>query len=196
MRVLFQRASPITVGQPGATVRTTRTFILSGALLTAMACGRGGDIVDPGDGGPTVLDGIALSAQVVEVIHDATSVTQLTMRVTLTNTTNQVLVRNYPAGCPVLMRFYHPLDFSLAYDEGQRPCTVTTPVEFRLEPQESMTLTSGLRFPWEILGDSLGSGAYYAAALLRITGSNPIEIDAGTTSIPHCEQVGISTICN
>ena len=177
-------------------MRTLWTIVVAVAL-GAVACGRGGDIVDPnGNGGTPVLNGLALTAQVIEVEHEMTSVIQVTMRVTLTNTTDAPIVRSYPAGCPVLMRFYHSLDLSLAYDEGRRPCSVTTPVSFSVQPQESITLTSGLRFPWEILGDSLGSGAYYAAALLRVTGINPIEVDAGVYAIPHCEQVGIQTVCN
>lgn len=172
-------------------------FVQACLLLGGVACGKGGDIVDPdGNGGPAVLDGLALSAQVAEVVHQTTSVKQITIQVTLRNTTNQQIVRSYPAGCPVLMRFYNPLDLALSYDEGRRECTVTTPVEIRLDPQEATILTSGLRFPWEILGDSLASGAYFAAALLRIVGANPVEIDAGTYVIPHCEQSGTGTICN
>jgi hypothetical protein len=193
---MFQRASPLTAGPSEATVRTIWTAAIAAGCLGALACGKGGDIVDPGEGGPTVLDGVALSAEVVEIIHDATSVTQLAMQVRLTNTTSQLIVRSYPSGCPVLMRFYNPLDLSLAYDEGQRPCLVTTPVEIRLQPQESIMLTSGVRFPWQITGDSLAAGAYYAAALLRITGVNPIEIDAGIYAIPHCEETVGATICN
>lgn len=167
-----------------------RGFAMVAALaaLTA-ACGKGGDVVDPSGDGSTVLDGLAVTAQVVQVEHERTSVVQVTMHVTLTNTTTEPVVRSYPAGCPVLMRFYNAQNLQLVYDEGRRRCAVTTPVQFRLAPQESMTLTSGLRFPWEILGDSLPAAAYYSAALLRLTGNNPVEVDAGVYAIPHCEEV-------
>jgi hypothetical protein len=168
--------------------------MIAAAALGA-ACGKGGDVVEPNGNGNAVLDGIALSAEVVEITHTVTSVVQVTMQVTLRNTTSAAITRSYPAGCPVRMRFYDAQTLTLVYDEGQRPCPVTTPVQFTIQPQESMMLATGVRFPWDILGDSLASAAYYAAALVRITGLNPIEVDAGVYAIPHCEELPVGTVC-
>ena len=168
---------------------------LAGVAAIVAGCGKGGDIVDPSGNGQNTLDGIALTAQVVEVVHSATSVKQVSLHVTLTNTTNAAVVRSYPAGCPVLIRLYRVQDLALVYDEGQQPCGFTTPTDVRLEPGASATLTSGLRFPWTITGDSLSAGAYYAAALLRITGVNLIEVDAGIYSLPFCYETPAATVC-
>jgi hypothetical protein len=161
------------------------TGSLAALLSIAAACGRDSDIVDPGDGGNNnVLGGLVLSA----VMDDVTP-WFLSARVTLTNTTAAAIDRTYPAGCPVLLRLYRESDQALVYDEGQRPCVVTTPIGFRVEGQASTVLASGTRFNPTVAGDSIPAGTYRAAVLLRITGMNPIEIEAGTYRLASCDQV-------
>jgi hypothetical protein len=47
-------------------------------------------------------------------------------------------------------------------------------------------LTSGTGFPNTIEADSVPAGFYRATAVLRITGQNPIELEAGQYRLPHC----------
>jgi len=149
------------------------------------ACGNEGEIVDPGSTGDTsVLGGIVLSAVMVDVTP-----WYLGAQVTLTNTTDLKLERSYPAGCPVLLRLYREPDQTLVYDEGRRPCNVTTPIAFEIDAQATAVLSSGTRFNPTVAGDSIPAGTYRAAALLRITGFNPIEIDAGTYRLARCDEI-------
>jgi hypothetical protein len=88
----------------------------------------------------------------------------------------------------VRLRLYRESDQVLVYDEGRMPCTVTTPVGLRIDAQATVVLTSGNRYNPSIAGDSLPPGMYRGAALLRITGLNPIEIDAGTYRLARCTE--------
>jgi hypothetical protein len=85
---------------------------------------------------------------------------------------------------------------ALVYDQTLHGCNVTTIVPFTLGPQQSRTFTSGTRFPWEVSGDSIPTNiSYRATGVLRITGENPIELEAGSYRIPTCVVVGISMVC-
>jgi len=159
-----------------------RTALVCVALLGApLACG-GTDAAGPAPPG-NVLDGVAYTAS-VEILDKL-----VVLRVTLTNTTTGAITRSYPAGCPVRIRLYRLTDNALVYDESQAPCGSTTPVSVTIAPQQSASLTSGPRYRCTIAGDSLPTPAtYFAAALVRIVGMNPIELDAGTYSIPKCPE--------
>lgn len=153
--------------------------------LVAAACGSEGEIVDPTNGGnASVLGGIALAASMVDVTPWYVSA-----QVTLTNTTDAPMQRTYPAGCPVLLRLYREPDQALVYDEGRRPCGVTTPIPFGIDALGTATLSSGTRYNPSVRGDSIPAGTYRAAVLLRITGYNPIEIDAGTYRLAFCDEL-------
>ena len=103
------------------------------------------------------------------------------------NTTNETVEYNYPAGCPVRFRLYDLTTDALVYDQTANGCNVTTVAPLPLGPQQSRTLTSGTRFPWEVSGDSIPTSVTYrATAVLRITGENPIELEAGNYRIPTC----------
>jgi len=169
-------------------MRRRGSAVLIALLGSALACG-GGDAAGPSQPG-NVIDGVAYTATVEEVVHFATTVKQVTIRVTLTNTTAATVTRSYPAGCPVRMRFYRMTDDKLVYDESQFPCGTTNTVSVTIGPKQSATVASGTRNPWEIAGDSLPVPAtYYAGAIVRIVGMNPIELDAGTYRLPRCVEV-------
>jgi hypothetical protein len=161
---------------------------LAALVALAAGCANEGGVAEPSGDGSELLGGIAVSASPADV-----SAWFVTIQVTLTNTTASAVERSYPAGCPVLIRLYREPDQVLVYDEGRRPCAVTTPIAFRLDAQESFVLTSGARYNPSVAGDSLPAGRYRAAALLRITGLNPIEIDAGSYRLAHCDEV--TAIC-
>ena len=168
-----------------------RSLVVCAALVTlVLSCSSGeGDVSEPTAPGGQVFGDLAYSARVLEVEHTQTTVKQLTLRVELTNQSDEMLSRAYPAGCPVRIRLYRVLDNALVYDESRFPCGAESPIGFSLGPQQSIAISSGTRNPWEVAGDSLPVPAsYYAAALVRVVGQNPIEIDAGVYRLPFCRD--------
>jgi hypothetical protein len=166
---------------------------LLGVVTLVLSCGGGdGDITDPngpGGGGGQVFGDIAYVASVAEIEHTLTEVKQLSVQVDLTNQTGEQLARAYPAGCPVRVRLYRPLDGALVYDESRTPCTAENPVDFTIGPHGTVQPASGPRNPWFVHGDTIAAPATYnAAALVRIVGQNPIEIDSGTYRLPFCKD--------
>jgi hypothetical protein len=141
--------------------------------VIAAACGDSGSIATP-DG--DLIPGLHLAAAVVIIESGWRPVS---VQATLTNTSSDPIEISYPAGCPVRMRFYNA-DDALVYDETTLPCLFTVVTSFTLEPGQARTLTSGAKYSWVISGDSLPRGQYRTAAILRLTGMTPIELEAGT----------------
>jgi hypothetical protein len=75
------------------------------------------------------------------------------------------------------------------YDESRFECVADNLIDFTIGPFGTFQLASGARNPWEVSGDSLATPATYnAAALVRVVGQSPIEIDAGTYRLPFCKD--------
>ena len=111
--------------------------------------------------------------------------------VSFNNRTREPVQVHYPAGCPVRLQFYRRGRSAPVFDEGGFPCDVATIVPFEIPSLTTRDLVSGFRSPNTILGDSLTPGQYDVIAILRITGEQPIEIEAGTVRlapIPTAEQ--------
>jgi hypothetical protein len=167
------------------------------AILLAVACAGAEDPVTPDD--DTVLSGVSVAASVIEVDGTAgtgSRVKRMSVDVTLTNTTSSSIEYSYPAGCPTRFRLYRESDDALVYDQTALPCSVSTTASLTLAPFQARTLSSGGRFPWEISGDSLAPGNYRVTGVLRITGEEPIELEAGTYRLPLCSTVSNATVCN
>jgi hypothetical protein len=164
-------------------MRRWKGAVASGFTAILIACGSEGGVVDPLGNGEFMLDGLEVTAAVTSVPGAGPP---LAVLVTLRNTTSATIVRTYPAGCPVRIRLFRLDDDTALYDETAHECLGTTPVEISVAPGASKVLTSGTRSPWAIHGDSLAGATYRFAAVLRIVGENPIELDAGLYKLPFC----------
>jgi hypothetical protein len=152
-----------------------------------------------------VIEGIGLAANMSLIVSNAEANIYLVAgQVTLTNTAETAITLHYPAGCPVRMRLTEPgANGEIVYDESSLPCNLAASVDVTLQPGASTTLASTPRFPWDVAGGStcisddgvvgpacVAPGSYVASVILRITGENPIEVDAGNYRLPRCIIVG------
>ena len=164
-----------------------RRLACAGAFASVISCGDSGSVVDAG--GNDAIDGLQFSSTVALIDGGGgyETIKLVSIRVVITNTSDQVTTRHYPAGCPVRLRLYELGGAgSLVYDESQEPCNVNATVSFTLQPGASVVLSSTPHFPWEVGGDSLRVGPYEAAGMVRITGENPFELPAGRYDLPLC----------
>jgi hypothetical protein len=78
----------------------------------------------------------------------------------------------------------------LLYDETRKPCASTPEATLLLEGFGSKTMTSGVRFPGVVAGDSLATGTtlYTVRAIVQTEGSKFVEVDAGTTHLRGTAQ--------
>lgn len=164
--------------------------------MLASGCGGGGDITDPLD--EELIPGVTLSASVVELdVTEATGsrIKMVSAEVALQNTTAEPIEHSYPGGCPVRMRLYRQSDNALIYDQTLFPCNVSAVQSFTLPAQGAKSFTSGARFPWEVAGDSIPPATYRATAVFRVTGLDPVEIEAGTYRVPTCNLTSLVPSC-
>ena len=141
--------------------------------MAAAACS--GSSTGPSD----VYGGIQYTATVSD-IAGTQGTHQFAVLVTLHNTTTTTQTRTYPSGCPIRIRLYRQADNRLVYDETKITCTTTIPTTISLNPDESKTLTSGIRFPSAVIGDSLPATTYNVKAIIQTEGTKVVELTAGT----------------
>jgi hypothetical protein len=165
-----------------ATLSLTLTLAMA-AILTA--CGND-DPVDPDEN--TTLSGLDLSASVVFIAGGGSvpAGSILALEVEFANNTSAPIEVHYPAGCGVRARLYLVGNDNLLYDQTLFPCSIETTVGLTIPSGETRTLSSGTTFPYVIQTDSVPAGFYRATAVLRVTGGNPIEIEAGQYRLPNC----------
>jgi hypothetical protein len=142
------------------------------------------------------IEGLDLSAEVVRINTGGAFANGmiLSVQVNVTNTTSQTVSRTMPAACAVRVRLYLQ-DTDLRYDQTTFPCNAETVVPLVLSPGETKSLTSGSYFPINILADSVPAAFYRATAVLRITGENPVEIEAGQYRLPNCPDLTRPETC-
>jgi len=146
------------------------------------------------------FDGVRYDAEVREIV--STTTRQFIVVATLTNIRGLAVSRSYPPSCAVRVRLYRMPDHVLVYDETTVPCTFGEPTELTLYPGESKTLQSGVRWPPNVLGDSLAATRYYVGAVVQTGGDQFIEIAAGAYRVPLCVEVPATTdsfgqtVCN
>jgi hypothetical protein len=180
---------------------TARSRSLATLLIVATAASCGGNASASGPiGVSNEFGGVAYTAEIREIV--STTTRRFMVVVTLSNTRGIAATRTYPAGCPVRIRLYRVSDGVLVYDESKTPCAVTDPVTVTLFAGESMTLQSGVRWPPNVLGDSLAAVRYYVGAVVQTEGTQFVEIAAGVYRMPLCvelvgteEEIG-QTVCN
>lgn len=156
---------------------------LGAAALIACSDDPAGPDGDDGE----LFDGLELGATVVHIAGGGSIPpgTILAVEVSLRNTTSATIEKSIPAGCAVRARLYLGND-NPVYDQTVLPCNVSTTIPLIVAPGETKHLSSGTHFPFAIEADSVPAAIYRATAVLRITGENPIELDAGTYRLPHC----------
>jgi hypothetical protein len=154
---------------------------LSVALVAAAAACS----TDLGSGPPSEFDGIKYTAEVQDIVSGSSGARQFAVVVTLQNLTSSTKTRTYPATCPVRVRLYRSSDNFLAYDETLRSCSPTPTSTITIPAQGTSTLTSGVRFPATVAGDSLATGqtTYTVRAIVTTEGDKEVLIDAGTTHL-------------
>jgi uncharacterized heparinase superfamily protein len=74
------------------------------------------------------------------------------------------------------------------YDETGRSCSPAIST-VSIEPGSSVSLFSGIRFPTNVLGDSIIPGRYRVVAVLQ-RDEGPQHVEAGTYNIPLCDNLG------
>ena len=178
-------------------------MILAVAILSVTSCGGDGGAITGPDG--QAIEGVDLSASVNRIVSNAgANIYLVAGQVTLTNTTASAITLHYPAACPVRMRLSEASgNGAIVYDESSLPCNFAAAVDVTLQPGASTTLASTPRFPWDVAGGTtcisdegvvgpacVPPGVYIASVILRITGENPIELDAGDYRLPRCIIVG------
>jgi hypothetical protein len=161
------------------------TLVLT-ALVLASGCST-----DLGSGLQTEFDGVRYSATVEDIIADNDDplnrpvARQFAVNVTAENRTGVAKTRTYPAICPVRVRLYRASDDALLYDETRKDCAPAPEGTLTIEPFGTKPLTSGIRFPATIAGDSLATAStiYNVHAVVMTEGSKFVEINAGTTHL-------------
>lgn len=170
-----------------------RVCSLFAALFAAGSCGASAD----GEGltGPVEeIDGVRYTARVEEILAETTR--RFAVFVTLTNTNPESVTKTYPSGCPVRIRLYRQQDNKLQYDETKVACSVTSPASFSLAPGASQSLQSGVRWPPDVLGDTLVAVTYNVRAVVTTEGTRVVEVEAGAYRVPSCvENQAKQTIC-
>ena len=168
-------------------------------VAAAVACGGNASASGP-IGVSNEFGGVAYAAEIREIV--ATTTRRFSAFVTMTNTKGLAVTRTYPAGCPVRIRLYRASDGVLVYDESRRPCTYSEPVTLTLNAGESKTLQSGVRWPPDVLGDSLAAVRYFVGAVVQTEGAQLVEIAAGVYRMPLCVEIPATqdtfgqTVCN
>jgi hypothetical protein len=164
--------------------------------LVALVCSLGctnNVTTDPTEEVTGLRDGVRYDAAVTEIRTQSPTSTfpkiQFNVRVTLTNTVGADETRTYPGGCAVRVRLYQA-DGRLAYDESSRDCTNDAPASITIPTRESRQLFSGIRFPMNVLGDSLPVGQYRVVAMVATEGDSPVAVEAGSYRIPLCDAEG------
>jgi hypothetical protein len=137
------------------------------------------------------FNGVRYAAEVREIVSTTTQ--RFFVVATLTNTKGLAVSRSYPASCAVRVRLYTTPDHVLVYDETTVPCASGEPTELTLFPGESKTLQSGVRWPPDVLGDSLAAARYYVGAVVQTEGAQIVEIAAGVYRVPLCVEVPATT---
>ena len=166
-------------------MNATLSRVLTVLATACLACG-GDEPVDPNG---LSIDGLALEASVTNIAGGGTTIPPgsiLALQVSLRNTTNTAIQVHHPAGCAVRARLYLPGNNNLLYDQTLFPCEDEVTVALVIPAGETKTLTSGTTFPYAIQADSVPGGFYRAVAVLRITGEDPIELEAGQYRLPNC----------
>ncbi len=163
--------------------RSCRTA-LSALLVASSACDPTGSVTDPDGNGDNVVRGLSLTAAVHLITHEVTSAVQMTVRTAIRNTTGASITVSYPLGCPVRIRLYKPPATTPAYDESRLACPFDQLGTMTIPANSTAELTSGVRFPETIRGDSLAPGPYRAAAVVQFVGDAPVEVDAGQYVLP------------
>lgn len=127
----------------------------------------------------TAFDGVKYTAVTNEITHPQGGL-QFIIVATLENTTNASVTRTYPAACAVSIRLYREADDALLYDETRRECNTTPTVTVTIAAHQTVELSSGVRFPSTLAGDSLPFTTYNVWAVPRSEGTRVFEIRAGT----------------
>jgi hypothetical protein len=158
--------------------------LAAAACVMCASCGK--DSVSPGL--DETVNGLALHASVVPVFGGGAlgDIPMLSVGVDITNTTNDPITLHYPAGCPVRIRLYQAGNDNLVYDQSLFPCNYDVIVPLALAPGQTRSLSSGDFFPWVVGQDSVTPGYFRAVAILRITGEEPFELEAGSYRLPRC----------
>ena len=151
------------------------------AAMLAVAAGLGcsTDVAAP----PSNFGGIQYTASVAGVSAGTGHVPLLNAIVTLQNTAGVVQTRTYPLSCPVRIQLYRLSDNALMYDESKLPCDMTTTGTLTIPGLASTTLSSGVRFPGNIAGDTLPLVTYTVRVLVLTEGTKQVLINAGSFNL-------------
>lgn len=165
--------------QKGATSFTLAPRILRMALWAAAVAlpGCSTDVAGPSSD----FGGIHYTAQVQSVASGG--VPLLNVIVTLQNTGGGTQTRTYPAACPVRVQLFRQSDNALLYDETRLPCDQTVKATLTLLGLASTTLSSGVRFPGTIAGDSLPLVTYTVRCVVLTEGTANVVLNAGSFNL-------------
>jgi len=172
-------------------MRSLPRFGFLAVALVVAGCGSDGPSGPSGAG--VTINGVFYSATVTEVVHSTSR--QFSVTVRLENRGNDEARRNFPVSCPVRVRLYRQLDGKLVYDETKLACASSDLATLAIPAGQQYTLSSGIRFPATIAGDSLSTTSYIVKAVAQTEGTRLVELTAGTYTLPKCEQSGTQTVC-
>jgi hypothetical protein len=165
------------------------TGVLVLLLVTAAGCST--DVSGPS----TQFGGVKYTAVTNDIVTCPLGVTsgpqchhQFSVIVTMQNTTGATLTRTYPAGCPVRVQLYRLSDNARLYDETRWACDATPVATITLPGFSTTTLSSGVRFPGNVAGDSLPLVAYTVRAVVFTEGAASVIINAGTYTLTSGSQ--------
>jgi hypothetical protein len=164
--------------------RFNASVLISG-LAMAAGCGWGLPS-EPKE--QTTWGGVKYTAETRILTQSNSPQVQFTVVLTLQNTNRTSVTRTYLAACPVRIRLYRQANNQLVYDETRRACGSTTQVEITLNADERRDLSSGVRLPASVAGDSLAFATYIVKAVPTTEGDNVFEVNAGTVFLSPTGQ--------
>jgi hypothetical protein len=129
---------------------------------------------------------------VQEIISSTTR--QFAVNIKMRNVTDAAISRRYPIGCAVQIRLYRPQNNQRVYDEHLTPCAPADSLSAVIQPGQTISLSSGVRFP-QSFTDSLPAVEYRVSAIVHTDRTGVLEIFDGIYKMPLCQQVGAQTIC-
>lgn len=167
------------------------TWCVVGAMAVFSAACAVDDANEPSGDDP--VNGIVYSAEVREIISQQNR--QFAVFISLKNVTEGTLTRRYPVGCVVQVRLYRPGSNQRVYDEALRPCAPADTLTATIAAGQTISLTSGIRFP-NTFTDSLPAIEYRVSAVVNTEPGAFLEVWDGLYKMPLCVPSGLGTICS
>lgn len=173
-------------------MRMAMRCVLGALLVSAAACAVDNTNEPSGD---DPVNGIVYSAEVREIISRQNR--QFAVFVSLRNVTEGTLTRKYPVGCVVQIRLYRPGGNQRVYDEAQNPCAPADSLVATIAAGQTISLTSGIRFPQNITA-TIPAAEYRVSAVVHTEPSGFLEVWDGLYRLPLCVpegSAGLGTVC-